>query len=151
MSSSITNRHTKSRALHRSLPGAKIFVALLLAQTLVPVSRAQWIAFNDHYSGPGTHANATTWNVFGTTGGAPGNSGPLKDIATGANLPVTLTINNSGAAGGATSGAPNAGTPAYNLFNPYIDFGSATLNHAIQTPTAATVSHVFTGLNPGRR
>ncbi|HWH70636.1 MAG TPA: immunoglobulin domain-containing protein, partial [Candidatus Sulfotelmatobacter sp.] len=89
-----------------------------------------WVAFNDHFAGSGTHPNSSAWNVFGTEGGAPGNSGQLKDIITGAMLPVTLTITNANATGGTSSGAPSPGTPAYESFNRFVDFGSGTLNHA---------------------
>src|SRR5689334_16668815 len=124
--------------MNRSLSTQSACV-LAAACLLAPNARAQFVSFNDHYSGAGTHANATTWNAFATTGAAPGNTGTLKNITNGANLGVTLTITTSGAvAGGATSGSPNAGTPAYNLFNGFIDFGSGTLNHAIQIPNGSS-------------
>lgn len=141
------------RARGNSVFGRTISLALGLICThaVSPQANAQFVAYNDHYTGPGTHANATVWNAFGTTGGAPGNSGFLRNITNGNNLPVTLAINTSGVSSGATSGAPSAGTPAYNLFNNFVDFGSGTLGHAIQTPVGATVSHVFTGLDPNKR
>ncbi len=130
-------------------------VILAAACLLVPVANAQFVSFNDHYTGPGTHPNATLWNVFGTVNGAPGNSGPLKNITNGVNLPVILTITtNIGtiAGGGATAGAPTAGTPAYNVFNGFIDFAlTGTPSHAIQIPAGASVAHTFTGLDPAKR
>src|SRR5438876_3290683 len=127
---------------------------------IVSVAPAQWVAFNDHYAGAGTAPFTTAWNVFGTTGGAPGSSGPLRNIVTGDTLPVTIAINNDRTVGGTTSGAPDPGTPAYNIFNGYVDFGNGTLNHAIQMPDPASptpvtpasgVATVFTGLNPAKR
>ncbi len=130
-------------------------LVLLITLGLLRVGSAQFVAFNDHFSGPNTHPNATIWNVYGTTGGgdAP-NAGFLKDIVTGSNLPITLTITNISALGGTTAGSPAAGTPASLTFNEpvnYIDWGSATVNHAIQIATNAVVGHVFTGLNPLKR
>src|SRR3954466_3170406 len=130
----------------------KILAALLLGCGAAGPAHAQFVSFNDHYSGPATHPNATAWNVFGTTGGAPGTSGPLRDINSGTTLGIVLAITtNNAVQGGTTSGAPSPGTPAYPAFNNYIDFGNGTLNHAIQIPAGATVSHTFTGLNPAKR
>ena len=73
--------------MRRNYPLGFAFLSVAISASLlvlVSVARAQFVAFNDHYSGPATHPNATTWNVWGTTAGAPGSSGPLKDIATGA-------------------------------------------------------------------
>ena len=126
-------------------------VTVLLLALSAALCRAQFTAFNDHYSGPGTHANATTWNVYGTTGGAPGSTGPLKDINTGANLPVSINITNLAVGGGTTAGGPNAGSPAYNVFNGYVDWGNGTVNHAIQTSSAQAVGRIFTGLDPAKR
>src|SRR6188508_2116966 len=126
-------------------------VTVVLLAMSAAICRAQFTAFNDHFSGPGTHANATTWNVYGTTGGAPGSTGPLKDINTGGNLPVTITITNLAVGGGTTAGGPNAGTPAYNVFNGYCDWGNGTVNHAIQTSAAQAVGRRFTGLDPAKR
>ena len=67
----------------------------------------QFVAFNDQSRGPSTAANATTWDVFGNP---PGSSGPLKDINTGAVLPVWVTIT-------ATPGVvPVAGGLCVNFF-----------------------------------
>jgi hypothetical protein len=140
-----------SSTLARGRGALHFVLGLFLAHGLAHRAHAQFVAYNDHYSGAGTHANATTWNVFGTTGGAPGNAGFLRNITNGNTLPITLTINSSGVSSGATSGAPAPGTPAYATFNTFVDFGSGTLGHAIQTPVGGSVSHVFTGLNPNKR
>jgi regulation of enolase protein 1 (concanavalin A-like superfamily) len=112
---------------------------------------AQFVAFNDHAPGAGTAPNTTTWNVFGA---APGASGPLKDITTGANLPVTLTITISGTGGNsvtaaATQGNPAPGTPLYNTFNRFVDFQGAP-NPSVQLGGNGAVTYTFTGLNPGK-
>ena len=111
----------------------------------------KWIAFNDHYAGTNTHRNATAWNAFGTAGGAPGDEGALRNIATGAALPSYLNVFALGAMGDRVAGAPPAGTPAYDTFNGYVDFGSGGVNHAIVLGHDSVVFHIFTGLDPTRR
>ena len=111
----------------------------------------RWVAYNDHYAGPGTHPNATAWNVLGTAGGAPGDEGALRNIATGAPLSAFLTLMEFGAFAEPVCGAPTPGTPAYDLFNGYVDFGSGGVNHAILVTHNSMVMHLFTGLNPLRR
>ncbi len=123
---------------------------VLLSLSLGSPVTAQFVAFNDHYSGTNTHPNATTWNVFGDTG----LSGPLKDITTGITLPVTLSVTNVGATGGASAAGPAVGTPAYATFNQpvnYIDWGNGGVNHSTLVGPSAVVGHVFTGLNPTKR
>lgn len=110
-----------------------------------------WVAFNDHYSGPTTHPNATAWNVFDTFNGAPGNSGRLRNVDSGATLPVVLTITNLNANPGTAAGAPAPGTPAYEVFNGYVDFGNGDNYHSILLGANSVVAHVITGLNPQRR
>lgn len=117
-----------------------------------PQPTVTWRAFNDHFAGPNTHPNATAWNPLGTDYGAPGNSGPLKDIYSGRNLPVTLTITASYYSTGGAMGKPNAGTPAGNWFLPYIDFGSGDLPHTLLLAGADNhATYTFTGLNPNCR
>ena len=111
---------------------------------------SRWVAFNDHYAGPGTHPNATAWNAFGVTGGAPGDEGTLRDITTGSPLPAFLTVAQVGAFADPVCGAPAPGTPAYAEFNGYVDFGSGGLGHAILVTHDSLVMHLFTGLDPQR-
>ncbi len=131
------------------------FLFLLLASAvsvaLAQNASAQFVAFNDHYIGPNTAPNATTWNAFTNANEAPGNWGQLKDIVSGANVPVVLNITNTGIIGGSTAGGPSTDTPAYNVFNGYIDWGSGTIPHAIQMPDGARMGHVLTNLNPSKR
>ncbi|HEY0549703.1 MAG TPA: hypothetical protein VGF13_08880 [Verrucomicrobiae bacterium] len=113
---------------------------------------ARWVAFNDHYSGQHTHPNATAWNVFTNAANAPGNSGLLKNIATGAELPVALTITNVHATGGFTAASPTNDSVGYSIFHGFVDFGSANsgTDHSILTAATnnAVVAFVFTGLAP---
>jgi hypothetical protein len=130
---------------------------LLIALSLIGLpflGRSQWVAFNDHAATNTTHANATRWNVFGTANGAPGASGPLKNIATGASLPVSLSISNFGADPAGTQGQPAAGTPTYNAFNGFVNFEglpSPSVELEIDATTTNVVTYTFSGLNTARR
>lgn len=115
---------------------------------LATVSNAQWVAFNDHAHGGGTSAFATTNNI------RLQQSGPLKNILNGTNLPVVLSITNNGGSGitFALNGVnPAVGTPAYNTFrNPsVVEFG-ATPDNIVQI-TNSTVTYTFSNLNPNKR
>ena len=105
-----------------------------------------WIAYNDHSQGTASSTNDTFYTIpaFGTA------TGLLKNIASGANLPVTVTITNIPAPeqAGAMS-APVAGTPAYNLFNAYIDWTSSA-NNGIHVFPTNVIGYRFTGLDPSR-
>jgi len=101
-----------------------------------------FVAYNDHIGGAGTHANATTYAADGTT------SGILKDIETGTLTLVTLTTSQTGVAFADLSGWPAPGTDAYNAFNGYVDFSSAT-HASIEVAGADRYTHTFTGLDRG--
>ncbi|MGB2821047.1 MAG: lamin tail domain-containing protein, partial [Phycisphaerae bacterium] len=79
-----------------------------------------FVAFNDHVSGAGTHADATTYSANGT------GSGFLKDIDTGAYTDVTLNVTQNGTSYEGIQGVPAVGTDAYDIFNGYVDFGSGS-------------------------
>jgi acid phosphatase type 7 len=121
------------------------------ATVSVYLATSRWAAYNDHYAGPGTHPNATAWNAFGTDGGAPGNEGSLRNLATGTALPASLTIEAFNAFADTAAGAPTPGTPAYETFNGYVDFGSGNVNNAILVNGDSLVLHLFTGLDPNHR
>jgi hypothetical protein len=137
-----------SRILTR-LYAAALAMALIMTNGS---ALAAWVAFNDHAAGTGTHLNTTRWNAFNTAAGAPGASGLLKHIATGTNLPVTLTIttNNFGVGPAGVQAQPAPGTPAYNVFNGFVDF-QGTPNPTIELDGAGFVRYTFSGLNPARR
>ena len=115
------------------------------------IAQAQFVAFNDHYQGPNSNPNDTFWNVFGTLGGAPGSGGPLKNITNGASVGVSLTITNVNVTGSIVAGAPDAATPAYAVFNGFIDWGNATVQHAPMTTPGASIGYVFRGMDPSKR
>jgi phosphatidylinositol-3-phosphatase len=133
----------------RSVFLGPLFTILLFSA----IARAQWVAFNDHYVGPGTHPNATLWNVWDTAYGAPGFSGPLKNIATGAVLPVILTFTNFNAGPNNLSLGPNAGSAAYNIFNGYVDFTSTTpyVMVRLEATLGASMGEVLSSLDPSKR
>jgi len=102
----------------------------------------EWTAFNDHVAGAGTHANATTYAANGTS------SGPLKDINTGSSLPVVLGTGHSGVRYAGTQGYPAAGTPAYEIFDGYVDLGSGTgASLEIEAGNNDYYLHVFSNLD----
>jgi autotransporter-associated beta strand protein len=101
-----------------------------------------FVAFNDQAAGPTTHVNTTTYMANGTA------SGVTKDIATGAATGVTLTTSHSGAVFDSKSSNPAAGTPAYQMFNGYVDFFGAA-EASIELPANAFYLHDFSGLDPG--
>src|SRR3954453_11716485 len=78
--------NTRSDLMRRTPITLATFGMALLALASVSVSRADWVAFNDHVPGTGTSTNATTNNIRSQT------IGPLKNIVNGTNLPVTLAI-----------------------------------------------------------
>jgi hypothetical protein len=107
---------------------------------------SQWVAINDYRGGANTHVNATAYDGLQTT-----NSGPLKNIATGATLPVSLTVTNKGCANGTTSGTPATGTPAYTNFNGFVTFANSIVQVQQPLSTSNVLAYVFTGLDPARR
>ena len=135
----------------RNVPKTALLAwALLLAP--IGSAQAQWVAFNDHYQGKGSSNNATFWNVYTNRNGAPGTAGALKSITNGTALPVTLTITNQNLPPGVTQTAsPTTGSPAYNVFNKWIDWGlGSNYWNSIVLNTNSLVAHIFTGLRTDR-
>src|SRR5436190_18075564 len=79
----------------------------------VAPAKAQFVAFNDYAPGGGTHPNATTYG--------PGGSGKLKDITTGATGTANLLVYSSAITDGVLQGSPGYGTPAFIVFDGYVD------------------------------
>src|SRR5207237_9988576 len=132
-----------------NLIGRLFRLGLLTASlSLSCLVQAQWVAFNDHVAGAGTHPNTTRYVVPVITTGA--SSGPLTNIATGAQLPVTLTITTNGTVNittGSAAAVPGVGTPAYNVFNGFVEFGAvSTAANAGQAPLTSIVTYTCTGL-----
>jgi hypothetical protein len=99
------------------------------------------VMFNDHFEGAGTHANTTTYAPNAVA------SGPLKDIDTGEETDITLTVTTFGASYEFLTLGPAAGTDAHNIFDGYVDFLIGS-NAGIILSGNDTFTHTFTGLNP---
>src|SRR5438552_2939887 len=92
---------------------AKIVLIVVAASVSATVAHGQFVAFNDHAPGTGTAANTTTWTADAVDY-PNANTGPLKNITSGANLPVTVTASMQGnITWEGTQGNPAAGTPLY--------------------------------------
>jgi len=103
---------------------------------------AQFVGFNDHDPGAGTHSNTTVWSCLI----AP-NGGLLKEITTGVDTPVRLDITRTGvgaATGGSAASYPQIGTPAQVTFTNYVDF-IGTPGAAVQISNVV-VHYSFSGL-----
>ncbi|MHC4312321.1 MAG: hypothetical protein ACYSW3_07640 [Planctomycetota bacterium] len=63
-----------------------ILVAVLCVGSLVPVTEAEWVAYNDciRQTGDSTAANVTGWTVY--SGYTDNNTGLLLDFATGSDV-----------------------------------------------------------------
>src|SRR3954471_17733256 len=116
--------------------------------------RADWVAFNDHVPGTigsQTHSNATTLRIPSTTNGPVSTNLVLRDISSGSNLPVTLTITRSGQNVFYTiaGASPVTGSPLYAAFNGFVYFGSGAASNV--EITNSSVTYTFSGLNPNKR
>lgn len=143
-----------SKPLYMSFLGqwTALFVfALFLATN----ARAQFVAFNDQAPGGGTSPNATTWSIRTNQGMAL----PLWDIASGSPLGVTIEIrtNKVNVSGSrvafpspSTAGNPAPGTPAYNVFNGFVDFSGSGDSSVELLGATAAVTNIFSGLDPGK-
>src|SRR4051794_15095854 len=143
-------------AMKRSLFVCRLVRLGLLVAFLSLFSRAhaQWVAFNDHVAGPGT-SNRTTRYLIPGSGVAGVSTGPLTNIATGTQLPVTLQIVNQSLSDTVTFGsggaAPPVGSPAHNTFNNYVDFNPVAATGASpQVPVGAAVIYFFSGLDTNK-
>jgi hypothetical protein len=121
------------------------------AQTAVPL----WEAYNDHRAGAFTAANTTVWEMRVT-----GSGGPLRDFATGIDLPVLMAIEEEGA-GTDDFGLclmPNTGSPAYLFFEDKCTIGGdAGIGQAdnpgivgIRNSETEVVRLRFTALDPNK-
>src|SRR5438093_3718736 len=125
-----------------------VWAGLLCSSTLTTLAAApgsQWVAFNDQGAVGNPNDTAYTIASLGTSSGA------LKSIDSGGALPVSLSItNNPGPAVAGTMAAPNPGTPAYNIFNGYIDWTTAP-DPGFHVYPANTIGYRFPGLNPNNQ
>ncbi len=99
------------------------------------------VMFNDHGVGTGTHPNTTAY----APNAVP--SGPLKDIDTGEETDITLTVSTVGATYELITLGPAAGTDAHDIFDGYVHFLVGSQAGIILSGND-TFTHTFTGLNP---
>jgi hypothetical protein len=131
----------------RSSTGDHVFKALVTFFaffSLCAVLRADFVAYNDHEPGAETHPNTTTYQANGT------DSGPLKDIDTGEDLPVVLTTTGVGVNYAQLTDFPAEGTDAGNAFLGYVDFAPGR-PHSLELSGADTYTHEFSNMDPSRR
>ncbi|NLH18021.1 MAG: hypothetical protein GX455_15705, partial [Phycisphaerae bacterium] len=139
-------------ALHR------IASWMLIMLVLIGPAFAEWSAYNDCIrttGGDNTAANVTDWTIY--NGYDTHNSGFLKDLQTGADLPVSVTFTMlNGLAVSNDSGAnPVAGTDAYAVFHRpnatendwIVDLSGGILYYG---QPGWFVDITFSGLNPSK-
>lgn len=109
-----------------------------------PTSHADFTAFNDF--GGGSGSTATTFTQ--------GQSGLLRDFATGTNSPVTLSVVAGTPApavdnGNTNGGMPTSSTDAHTVFNGFVVMTGYT-QYNVTTPNFSSLQLNFTGLNPAK-
>ena len=109
------------------------------------VASAQWVAINDHAPGPETHVNATRYHIFANQAPA---AGPLRNIISGTNLPVVLTITRtaSGVVPNSSAARPAGGTPLSQVFYGYVDFIGSP-DPSAEVAGAGVVTYTFSNLS----
>jgi hypothetical protein len=80
--------------------------------------------------------------------GGSGESGLLRDIATGLATGVTLTTRSSGVNFGSQGSNPSAGTDAAEIFGGFVDF-SAGSRRSVEIDPGDSMRYEFSGLSPG--
>jgi len=104
------------------------------------MARAEFSAYNDIASGPATHPNTTLYAPNATS------SGLMKDIDTGANTPVTLTVSASGVNYESSTAVPAAGTDADDIFGGFVDFSTGN-PHSLAVNGTDVFTYEFSGLD----
>ncbi len=135
----------KRREWQKKAPAAGLRPFLLgcLALGLAWAAQAGFVAFNDFAPGYGTSSNAS---IYGTLGAA--SSGPLLNVADGSPVSAMVTVTNNAVTFATLANVPDYGTPAFIVFDGYVDFGG-TNNPSIELAGAvAEFTYTFTGLDP---
>ncbi|MCX8155224.1 MAG: Ig-like domain-containing protein [Verrucomicrobiae bacterium] len=115
-----------------------------------PPGNTGWRAVNDQQPGPASHPYATFYTPFGRVGGAL-SSGPLWDVFSGTPLAARLSVSGQQLVATTQCGAPPPGTPAHQIFGPYVDFGTYYGDNGILMYGQGQLVHEFSGLNPARK
>ena len=120
-------------------------ISFSLAQ---PMAQAQWVAFNDHAPGTGTHVNTTRYHAFAN--GYP-SSGLLRNISSGTNLTAQLAITRSasGITAANSSANPAGGTPLANVFYGFVDFAGSP-DSSIELASGGVLAYTFSNLSTSK-
>ena len=123
-----------------------VYGFLILAFLMTGAAQANFVAYNDTVHA-GSTGNVTNYSGYMADGGGfETPSGLLRDYATGTYTSVTATLSGSNISG-SISGAPAAGTDAYNAFNGIINLGDWSTSY--NSSSADWFYQVtFTGLDP---
>ena len=138
------------------LGGGSRIVGLVLMMTSMlsgAVARAEgpvnWMAFHDHRPTKGvTHPHASGFDIRAT-----GDGGPLRNFATGEELPVRVVVTSTGTTEPEHHRAnayAEPASPAANLLDGIVDVGN-TGTIAVRKSTGSTVCLTFTNLDPAKR
>jgi hypothetical protein len=128
-------------------------IALMCAAMLIQAvglmrAQADFVAYNDCVHA-GSPPNATNYSAYmGDGGGFETPSGLLRDYATGNWTSVTATLTGANISG-STSGAPLAGTDAYNVFNGKVYLGDWSTSYN-SSASDWYYQVTFTGLDLGK-
>lgn len=130
--------------------GVCLSPALLLLSSHLTLAQPKilWEAFNDHRPSDLTDPNATGYDMRVTDDG-----GILRNIATGEDLPASMTVLAEGDLLPDDFGANspvNAGSPADKLFAGKVDVGNAGIT-GLRSSANIKITLKFTGLDPTKR
>ncbi|MGB2820823.1 MAG: lamin tail domain-containing protein, partial [Phycisphaerae bacterium] len=109
-----------------------------------PAKDGGFVADNDHIPGGGTHANTTDYSAMS----GEAHSGLLRNIATGADTTVTLEVTAAGINYAGSQANPASGTDAYEIFDGFVDFGSAT-GASLEVASGDHYTYTFSNLDTG--
>ena len=119
---------------------------LLLPQFVSAQNVTNWIAYHDHRTGALTSPNASVFDIRVT-----GEGGILKNFATGAELPVSVSVTGVGIPDDlGTSAYPDADSPAFKHFDGIADIGTGG-TIGVRSSTGSTVVLTFKNLDPTKK
>jgi hypothetical protein len=143
------NQKTTHRVRAALLAAALLSISPLSAADII----TNWIAFNDHVPSTITATNANSFNLRGIPGTPPEPvAGFLKDFVTGEATPAYIITEATGVPDYfGTMANPNAGTPAYNLFNGIVDIGNVNSGIGLRSSANTTTTITISNLNSSQR
>jgi hypothetical protein len=135
----------------KHLPLLQCLAAVSALFTAVATAQVNWEAYNDHHGGTNTSANTSTIAMRGA-----GTTGFLRNFATGADLPVTMTVEeeNGPSDDFGANATPNPGSPADVFFTGKCTIGGAAPDDGIpglKNSLSAVIRLRFSNLDPTKR